>query len=150
MRLTLSSTVPHSRRKVRRLYILHYWQCQDVYLLVFYLILGVLSYGAGNFRGYLRQGFNNTCFPTSEEYLSFIVPHKETWNCSKATSHWDERERGSTPSVFLCVLVCMVATMVSVHVCAHARLCVSEYSYATVHFFFLNLFWRREHMTTEH
>lgn len=56
----------------------------------------------GTLEGYLRESFNNTCVPTSEEYLSFIVPHKEKWNCSKAASHWDERERGSTVSLSLC------------------------------------------------
>jgi len=69
----------------------------------------------------MRESFNNTCFPTSEEYLSFIVYHKEKWNCSKATSHWDERERGST--LCGCKHAC-VRTRAHLCVNIHTPLCV--------------------------
>lgn len=80
----------------------------------------------------LRERFNNTCFPTSEEYLSFMVPHKEKWNCSRATSHWDETERGNTLclSVFslcACLCDCKHGVRASAHLCLniHRPQCVS-------------------------
>lgn len=90
--------------------------------------------------GYLRESFNNTCFPTSEEYLSFVVSHKEKWNCSKAPSLWDERESGSTLYILSsCSCLCDCKAW-----CVHMCTFVFEYLYAAMCFVFV---WHQGRLT---
>lgn len=48
--------------------------------------------------GYLREGINNPCFPTSKRIsVLYSLPQREV-ELQQATSHWDERKSGGRKS----------------------------------------------------